>query len=136
MTVIPNRGEVEAEKKRIFGHGGEDGGGDGGSCAGVPGCEVARLQCWEVARLQVYRQSKGIFLLVLLGFDVAFIGCFYTIGMVYRSGVLVGCVGGVCRLGCWWVWWCRWWWRLAGLYPPMQLDGWNDKGVWNAEIFF
>jgi len=53
MAVIPTRGEGRAEKKRFFGHGGEDGGGDGGSCAGVPGCEVARLQGWEVARLQV-----------------------------------------------------------------------------------
>ena len=34
------------------------------------------------------------------------------------------------------VWWWRWWWRLAGRYPHMQLDSWNEKGVWNAEIFF
>ena len=51
--------------------------------------------------LQVYRQSKGIFLLVLLGFDIAFVGCFCTIGMVYRSGdgggraVMVWCGGGL-----------------------------------------
>jgi hypothetical protein len=55
----------------------------------------------KVARLQVYRQSKRIFALVLLGFDIAFIGCFCTIGMVYRSrdggggAVVVWCGGGV-----------------------------------------
>ena len=27
------------------------------------------------------------------GFDIAFIGCFCTIGMVYRSGVVWVCVG-------------------------------------------
>ena len=67
-------------------------------CAGVVWVlvwcsRVARLQGWEVARLQVYRQSKSIFLLVLYGSVIAFIGCFYTISMVYRSVVLVGCVG-------------------------------------------
>jgi hypothetical protein len=30
MAVIPTRGEAEAEKKRFFGHGGEDGGGMAG----------------------------------------------------------------------------------------------------------
>ena len=66
----------------------------------MPGCEVARLQGWEVARLQVYRQSKGIFLLVLLWFIIGLYGCFCTIGRVYRSGdggggaVVVWCGGG------------------------------------------
>ena len=36
MAVIPTRGEVEAEKKRIFGHGGGcAGAGVGAGCAGV-----------------------------------------------------------------------------------------------------
>ena len=75
-------------------------------------------------------------MLVLLGFDYGLIGCFCTIGMVYRSGVLVGCGGGVCRLGCW----CGVVVLVVGRdgrrYPPSMVWGWDDKGVWNAEIFF
>ena len=92
--------------------------------------------CSGVATLQVYRQSKSIFLLVLLGSVIAFVGCFCTIGMVYRSG------DGGGRAG-WWVgggglvvWWCRWWGGDGRRYPPLHLYSWDDKGVWNAEIFF
>ena len=62
---------------------------------------VARLQGWEVARLQVYRQSKRIFVPLLLWFDVGMIDYFCTFGGLYRSGdgggraVVVWCGGGV-----------------------------------------
>ena len=32
--------------------------------------------------------------------------------------------------------WCRWWGGDGRRYPPLHLYSWNDKGVWNAEIFF
>ena len=82
-------------------------------------------------------------MLVLLWFIIGAIDYFCTFAGLYRSGdggggaVVVWCGGGaggvVVVLV---VWWCRWWGGDGREYPPMQLDSWNDKGVWNAEIFF
>ena len=30
--------------------------------------------------------------------------------------------------------WCRW--CQVRRYPPLDSEGWDDKGGWNAEIFF
>jgi hypothetical protein len=71
-----------------------------------------------------------------LWFDYGLMGCFCTFAGLYRSGVLVGCVGWGAGGG-----------GVGGVvvpvvvrdgrrYPPLHLYSWNDKGVWNAEIFF
>ena len=102
-------------------------------CQGVrlQGCKVGRLQgCKysDIQRVSFYLFCCGL-LLDCMGVFIPLAGCTVP-GMVeavrWWCGVVVVLV----------VWWCRWWWRLAGLYPPLHLYSWNDKGVWNAEIFF
>ena len=97
---------------------------------------VARLQGGEVARLRVERHSQSIFALVLLWFDVGIIDYFCTIGGLYRFGDGGGRAGWLVGGGGLVGWWCRWWGGTGRRYPPLHLYSWNDKGVWNAEIFF
>ena len=65
MAVIPIRGEVEAEKKRFCGHGGEDSGGMVGVVRGwcgvvvvsvvFHGCNLMSLQPCNVASIATFK---------------------------------------------------------------------------------
>ena len=51
------------------------------------------------------------------------VGWLVVVGWLVGGGGLVGVVVPVVG-------------RDGRRYPPLHLYSWNDKGVWNAEIFF
>ena len=107
--------------------------GAGGGVGGVPW-----LQPYELATLQCckYSDNQSVFLHLFC--------CGLLLGCRGVFVLLAGCtVPGMVEAVRWWcgvvvvvVVWCWWWWRLAGRYPSLHLYSWNDKVVWNAEIFF
>ena len=97
------------------------------------GCKVARLGGCKVASIATFKAY----------FCTSFVVVYYWVVGVFLYYWRVVPFRG---------WWrpcglVGWWWWVGGLvvavvgrdgrrYPPLELDSWNDKGVWNAEIFF
>ena len=130
-------------KKRFCGH--------GGGCAGLVWVLGVVVWVWwwcrwcsrgatlQAARLQPYKFNdiQRVFLcLFCCGLLLGCVGVFVLLAWC----TVPGCCGGV-SVGC--VGWgagvvggAGGGEGMAGQYPPSMVWSWNDKGIWNAEIFF